>query len=171
MSGACVAACPSFDRPPSLHRLRRRCHSALFEASSVLCSRPTPHVFLAGYARWSFPGRPATAIAAAGRLEASQVPYKGRLHVHGVSDCARLLVRKPFARGGYCLLVSELDRHLEIRPVSQLDTQPMVSSVSASRWPSRAARASLGVGAAGWTLPRGRLAPPILCQLVLAHLG
>ena len=23
--------------------------------------------------------------------EASQVPYKGRLHVHGVSDCARLL--------------------------------------------------------------------------------
>ena len=41
--------------------------------------------------------------------------------------------------------------------------------VNASRWPSRAARASLGAGAAGWALPRGRLAPPILCQLVLAH--
>jgi len=36
--------------------------------------------------------------------EVSQVPYKGRLHVHGVSDSARLLVRKPFARGGCCLL-------------------------------------------------------------------
>ena len=34
---------PSLDRPPSLHRLRRRCHSALFEASQVLCSRPTSH--------------------------------------------------------------------------------------------------------------------------------
>src|SRR5262249_43183470 len=34
--------------------------------------------------------------------EVSQVPTKGRLHVHGVSDCARLLVRKPFARGGCC---------------------------------------------------------------------
>jgi hypothetical protein len=30
--------------------------------------------------------------------EVSQVPYKGRLHVHGVSDCARLLVAKPFRR-------------------------------------------------------------------------
>src|SRR5262245_47221149 len=38
--------------------------------------------------------------------EVSQVPYKGRLHVRGVSDCARLLVRKPFARGGCCLLFS-----------------------------------------------------------------
>src|SRR5215467_5392986 len=36
--------------------------------------------------------------------EISQFPYKGRLHVHGVSDSARLLVRKPFARGGCCLL-------------------------------------------------------------------
>ena len=27
---------------------------------------------------------------------------KGRLHVHGVFDCARLLVRKPVARGGCC---------------------------------------------------------------------
>jgi hypothetical protein len=36
--------------------------------------------------------------------EVSQVPYKGRLHVHGVYDSARLLFRKPFARGGCCLL-------------------------------------------------------------------
>ena len=42
-SGACVATHPPLDRPPSLHRLRRRCHSALFEASQVQCSRPTSH--------------------------------------------------------------------------------------------------------------------------------
>jgi hypothetical protein len=84
-----------------------------------------------------------------GQHEASQVPYKGRSHVHGVSDCARLLIRKPVARRGCCLLVSELDRHLEIRPVSQLNTQPVVSPVNASSWPSRAALASLGAGAAG----------------------
>jgi hypothetical protein len=30
--------------------------------------------------------------------EASQVPHKGRLHVHGVSDCARLPIAKPFQR-------------------------------------------------------------------------
>jgi hypothetical protein len=39
------------------------------------------------------------------------------------------------------------DRHLGIRPVSQLNTWPMVSPVNASRLPSRAEpRASLGVG-------------------------
>src|SRR5262245_14392452 len=30
--------------------------------------------------------------------EVSQVPTKGRLHVHGVFDCARLLIAKPFQR-------------------------------------------------------------------------
>src|SRR5712671_277388 len=42
------------------------------------------------------------------------------------------------------------DRHLGIRPVSQLNTRPMVSPVNASRLPSRAEpRASLGVGVVG----------------------
>jgi hypothetical protein len=42
------------------------------------------------------------------------------------------------------------DRHLGIRPVSQLNTWPMVSPVNASRLPSRAEpRASLGVGVVG----------------------
>jgi hypothetical protein len=40
-------------------------------------------------------------------------------------------------------------QHLGIRPVSQLNTQPVVSPVNASSWPSRAALASLGAGAAG----------------------
>jgi hypothetical protein len=68
---------------------RRRCHSALFEASSVLCSRPTPHVLLAGYARWSFPDRPATAIAAAGDMRPP------RFRTKDVSTCMGL----PTARG------------------------------------------------------------------------
>jgi hypothetical protein len=33
-----------------------------------------------------------------GMNEISQVPYKGRLYVQGVSDYARLLVAKPFQR-------------------------------------------------------------------------
>src|SRR5271170_6017596 len=45
---------------------------------------------------------------------------------------------------------TERDRHLGIRPVSQLNTWPVVSPVNASRLPSRAiSRASLGVGVVG----------------------
>jgi hypothetical protein len=45
---------------------------------------------------------------------------------------------------------SERDRHLGIRPVSHLNTWPVVSPVNASRLPSRAEpRASLGVGVVG----------------------
>jgi hypothetical protein len=64
--------------------------------------------------------------------EVSQVPYKGRLHVHGVYDSARLLVAKPLRREDVAFSSAERDRHLEIRPVSLLDTQPMVSPVNAS---------------------------------------
>src|SRR5262249_32235944 len=41
---------------------------------------------------------------------------------------------------------SERDRHLEIRPVSQLNTWPMVSPVNASRLPSRDAVHHSGSG-------------------------
>ena len=60
---------------------------------------------------------------------------------------------------------TERDRHLGIRPVSQLNTWPVVSPVNASRRPSRATpRITRGRG--GWLdLPRGGLSPPILCQL------
>ncbi len=45
---------------------------------------------------------------------------------------------------------AERDQHLGIRPVSQLNTQPMVSPVNASRLASRPEpRASLGAGAVG----------------------
>src|SRR2546430_2371033 len=82
--------------------------------------------------------------------EASQVPYKGRLYVHGVSDCARLLHPQAICAGRMFLLVSELDRHLGIRPVSQLDTQPVVSPVNASRLPSRAETSCITRGRGGW---------------------
>jgi len=101
--------------------------------------------------------------------ETSQVPRKERLHVLKVFDCARFISCKPFAMRRCCLLVSALDRHLGIGPVSQLNTRPVVSPVNASRLASRTEpRASLGVGAVGYSLPREGLSPPILCQLVLA---
>ena len=64
--------------------------------------------------------------------EVSQVPTKGRLHVHGVFDCARLLVRKPLRREDVAFRPTVRRQHLEIRPVSQLDTQPVVTPVNAS---------------------------------------
>ncbi len=75
-----------------------------------------------------------------GRHEASQVPHKGRLHVHGVYDCARSVPCSPFfAWNGVAFSQEEEDRHLGKTPVSQLNTQPMVSPVNASRQPSRTA--------------------------------
>ncbi len=75
-----------------------------------------------------------------GRHEASQVPHKGRLHVPGVSDCARSIPHSPTnAWDDVAFSSAERDRHLGIRPVSQLNTQPMVSPVNASRTPSRVA--------------------------------
>ncbi|SRR6266436_692033 len=95
----------------------------------------------------AFPSRPGTSP---GTGETSQVPHKELLHVRKVSDCARFFPCKPLRHGRCCLLVSELDRHLGIRPVSQLNTRPVVSPVNASRLPSRAEpRASLGVGVVG----------------------
>jgi hypothetical protein len=67
-------------------------------------------------------------------------------------------------------LQHERDRHLEIRPVSQLNTWPVVSPVNASRRPSPDAVHHSGLGQLarpfpwGAHFPRG-LSPPILCQL------
>src|SRR5712672_2606211 len=92
----------------------------------------------------AFPSRPGTSP---GTDEPSQVPHKELLHVRKVSDCARFSPCKPIRHGRCCLLSTERDRHLGIRPVSQLNTRPVVSPVNASRLPSRAEpRASLGVG-------------------------
>ena len=81
-------------RPP------QRANPLCSAASSVLFPRPTSHPRACS----SFgcclhePVRRASPDTG----EISQFPYKGRLHVHGVFDSARLLIRKPFARGGFC---------------------------------------------------------------------
>src|SRR5215467_3493540 len=85
-----------------------------------------------------------------GTGETSQVPLKELPHVHRVSDCARFSHASQYAMEDVAFSSAVRDRHLGIRPVSQLNTWPMVSSVNASRLPSRAEpRASLGVGAVG----------------------
>jgi hypothetical protein len=91
----------------------------------------------------AFPSRPEPG---SGMDEISQVPYKRRLHVHGVSDCARFLLCKPLRRKDVAFSSAERDRHLGIRPVSQLNTQPVVSPVNASRRPSRDAAHHSGPG-------------------------
>ena len=117
-------------------------------ASSVLWPHPTfSSAYMLGV--WLLPSRAGPAQVP-GTGETSQVPRKELPHVHKVSDCARFVPCKPIRHGRCCLLVSELDRHLGIRPVSQLNTWPVVSPVNASRLPSRAEpRASLGVGVVG----------------------
>jgi hypothetical protein len=50
---------------------------------------------------------------------------------------------------------TERDRHLEIRPVSQLNTWPMVSPVNASRRPSRDAVHHSGSGRMASPFPVG----------------
>jgi hypothetical protein len=60
-----------------------------------------------------------------------------------------------YVMGRCCLLVSELDRHLEIGPVSQLDTWPVVSPVNASPRPSRDAVHHLGSGRLAIPYPMG----------------
>src|ERR1700751_3318488 len=62
-----------------------------------------------------------------------------------------------YVMGRCCLLVSELDRHLEIGPVSQLDTWPVVSPVNPSPRPSRDAVHHLGSGRLAMPSPRGDL--------------
>ena len=57
--------------------------------------------------------------------EVSQVPTKGRLRVHGVSDCARLLPAKPFARGGCCF------------PANRTASAPRNSTRFAAQYPAR----------------------------------
>src|SRR5258708_33357303 len=95
----------------------------------------------------AFPSRPGTTP---GTGETSQVPRKELPHVHKVSDCARFFHASQYAMEDVAFSSAVRDRHLGIRPVSQLNTWPVVSPVNASRLPSRAEpRASLVVGVVG----------------------
>ena len=58
----------------------------------------------------------------------------------GVYDRARSVSCKPkYAGNSVAFSSTARDRHLEVRPISRLNTQPMVSPVNASRLPSRVA--------------------------------
>jgi len=159
VSGACVATCPPFDRPPSLHRLRHRCHSALFEASQVLCSRPTPHPRACPSFGCCLHG-PVRRVDRT-RTRSPRFPYKGRLHVQG-SPTARGSSSASRLRGEDVAFSSaERDRHLGIRPVSQLNTRSVVFPCERFKL-SLAARPCITRGRGGWLrhYPAGRLAPP-----------
>src|SRR5437588_472764 len=68
--------------------------------------------------------------------------------------------------GRCCLLVSELDRHLGIRPVSQ--AQYLARGLPCERFTAALASRTSCItrGRGGWLdLPRGGPPPPILCQL------
>jgi hypothetical protein len=116
-------------------------------ASSVLWPHPTSHP-RACSACGLWPSR-ADSNQGSGMDEISQVPYKGRLHVLGVSDCARLLSCKPIAQGGCCLLFSgtrsaprNSTRFAAQYPARGLPCERFTSNLAVSR-------ASLGAGAAG----------------------
>ena len=82
-----------------------------------------------------------------GRREVSQVPYKGRNHVLRVSDCARFIPCKPFARG---MMLPSLQRNeigtSEFDPFRSSMPGPVVAPVNASRRPSRDAAHHSGTG-------------------------
>jgi hypothetical protein len=59
--------------------------------------------------------------------------FKGRARREECRHCAGPAACKPIRHGRCCLLVRELDRYLGIRPVSQLNTRPVVSPVNASQ--------------------------------------
>ena len=52
--------------------------------------------------------------------------------MRGVFDSARFLIRKPLRGEDFAFRPTERRQHLGIRPVSLLDTQPMVAPVNAS---------------------------------------
>jgi hypothetical protein len=100
----------------------------------------------------AFPSRPGTSPGAS---ETSQVPRKELLHVRKVSDCARFSHPSQYAMGDVAFSSAERDRHLGIRPVSQLNTWPVVSPVNASRRPSRDAAHHSGLGRLARPFPWG----------------
>src|SRR5262245_61024955 len=101
--------------------------------------------------------------------EVSQVPYKGLLHVHGVFDSARLLVRKPFARGGCCLLFN--GTRSAPRNWTRFAAQYPARGIPCERFKMNlAVSPCITRGRGGW-LGLTPWKTPILCQLVLAHTG
>lgn len=85
--------------------------------------------------------------------EVSQVPCKGRLHVRGVSDSARLLVRKPFA--GRILLSGQQNGV----STSEFDPFIAVGTEITPRPPHRSERALLTHSVLTLSVGRGTAGP------------
>ena len=147
MSGACVAAHPSLDRPPSLN-LSPPPLSLGIVRGFIGTMQPSDSSCLPAELRSvELPRQARNRHHGYGQHEASQVPYKGRLHVHGVSDCARLLVRKPVARGGYCF------------PANRTASAPRNSTRFAAQYPARGhpcERFAAGLATRASRITRGR---------------
>src|SRR6266566_6441271 len=95
------------------------------------------------------------------------VVRQGELAAEKWGPCCAMRMRRRAHRLNFtsALLTRLAGARRLFRAVCDLEGH-VVSPVNASRLPSRTVpRASLGVGAAGWALPRGGLPPPILCQL------
>ncbi len=105
--------------------------------------------------------------------EASQVPYKGRLHVHGVSDCARLLVAKPFRREDVAFSssnwigTSEFDRFAARYPAHGLPCERFKLSLAASPCITRGRGGCLGLPP--WRTCTSYPLPAFLAHSVQGH--
>src|SRR6202795_3063091 len=104
--------------------------------------------YLLGVRLVAFPSRPGT------RVRAWMRPP--RFRAKNFPTCTRSQTARGSSHASHspwddvAFSSSERDWHLGIRPVSQLNTWPVVSPVNDSRLPSRAEpRASLGVGVVG----------------------
>ena len=91
-------------------------------ASPVLRPRPNPHPRACSSSAFAFMSR--SGMPSRTRMRPPRFRTKDVSTCMGSPTAPR---RQAIPARGCCLLVFELDRHLGIRPVSQLDTQPMVS--------------------------------------------
>ena len=129
---------------PSLHGLRRKSPSIV---------RPLLGYYATSHPRacssFGFTLHEPAPYACPDTDEISQVPYKERLHVHGVSDCARSIPCSPSnARDDVAFSSTERDRHLGN---ASFAAQYPAHGLPCERFTSdlTGCRASLGVGAAG----------------------
>src|SRR6202521_6017473 len=147
----------------SLHDLRRKLPSfvrSLRRYYDLIRLLTRVHARRAAFA---FPSRPGTSP---GTGETSQVPRKELPHVRKVSDCARFFPCKPFAMGRCCLLF--LRTRSAPRNWTRFAAQYLARGLPCERFTAALASRTSCItrGRGGWLdLPRGGLAPPILCQL------
>jgi hypothetical protein len=135
-------------RGPSLHGLRRGCAlivRPLHRYNSLVRLLIRVHAHRSAFACMSRSGMPCRTRMRPPRFRAKNFSTCTRSQTARGSSHA-----SQYAMEDVAFSSTERDRHLGIRPVSQLNTWPAASPVNASRLPSRAEpRASLGAGVVG----------------------